>query len=82
MERGVLGSWREMARGLGQRVLSEGRGGFWKGFLKNRGWGFFMLGGFINTLCRLIFQDFVVIQSPNQNNVEQEVEMKVKDVKV
>ena len=45
MERGVLGSWREMARGLGQRVLSEGRGGFWKGFLKNRGWGVFHVRG-------------------------------------
>ena len=32
MERGVLGSWREMARGLGQRVLSEGRGGFLERF--------------------------------------------------
>ena len=53
MERGVLGSWREMARGLGQRVLSEGRGGFWKGFLKKKGWGVLMLGGFINTLCGL-----------------------------
>ena len=45
MERGVLGSWREMARGLGQRVLSEGRGGVWKGFLKNRGWGVFHVRG-------------------------------------
>ena len=45
MERGVLGSWREMARGLGQRVLSEGRGGFWKGFLKNRGCGVFHVSG-------------------------------------
>jgi len=27
MERGVLGSWREMARGFGQRVPSEGREG-------------------------------------------------------
>ena len=45
MERGVLGSWREMARGLGQRVLSEGKGGVWKGFLKNRGWEVFHVRG-------------------------------------
>ena len=55
MERGVLGSWREMARGLGQRVLSEGRGGFWKGFLKNRGWGVFDVRGVYKHVMRVIF---------------------------
>ena len=53
MERGVLGSWREMARGLGQRVLSEGRGGFWKGFLKNRGWGVFDVRGVYKHVMRV-----------------------------
>ena len=53
MEREVLGSWREMARGLGQRVLSEGRGGFWKGFLKNRGWGVFDVRGVYKHVMRV-----------------------------
>ena len=37
----------------GRGFSLRGGGGFWKGFLKNRGWGVFDVRGFINTLCGL-----------------------------